>query len=231
MDSCLCVSVLPWPCLANKARLARAGNKNTHSDSLSLSLSLSLSISRAGTAGCLQGQTGGSAASLAPLHLSPLPSLSPSVWACHLSALILPSLSLLHLNVSVVQVPSSHITFPPFPSLPLPLILSWRVNSWPLGLTLCSYPPALPSNTSCQSGLSTAVRREMAKAVRIKQKLAPTISIYLNPKLTKKHRFLFLASSWCTSAPPRGKQSLRDNISFVPVKEFKRDTSWIQGYY
>ena len=75
-----------------------------------------------------------------------LPSPSPS----------LPSLSLLHRHVSGLQVPSSHITFLSS-SRPLPFLLSWWVNSRPLGLTLCTSSPALPSNTSCQPILPPAV--------------------------------------------------------------------------
>lgn len=97
------------------------------------------------------------------LHLSPHRSLSLSlserVTFLPSSSPPLPSFSLLHLHVSVLQVPSSHITFL-LSSFPLPFVLSWWVNSWPLRLTLCFYSLTLPSITSCQSSLPLAVLLE-----------------------------------------------------------------------
>lgn len=107
----------------------------------------------------LQGQTSRSAASPPIPH--PFLHLSLSLSRClgvspFCPRPILPPFPLLSsISVSVLQVPSSHITFL-FPSVALPFVLSWWVNSWPLGLTLCCRSPALPSITSCPSSLAVA---------------------------------------------------------------------------
>lgn len=122
---------------------------------------------RAGTADCLQGQTGGSAASLTPLvHVSifrPLPSLflplSERVTFLPSSSLhFLPSISMCQCSRSLP--PISLFSSPPFlfpsssPGRSTPDLLPWP------------FAPTLPSNTSCQSSLPMAVR-EKPVAVQI----------------------------------------------------------------